>query len=72
MKSKRLLLTLLLALIVPWAAMAQNLCDPADMCEISYTLTDAYSDGWDYGAYLNVVDATSNTTLAQWRLNSFV
>lgn len=70
MKSKHLLLTLLLALFVPWAAMAQNLCDPADMCEISYTLTDAYGDGWDYGAYLNVVDATSNTTLAQWRLNS--
>ena len=45
-----------------------ELCMPEDQCAISYTLTDAYGDGWDAGAALNVVDVhAEGTCVLQFR-----
>ncbi len=59
MKSKRLLLMLLMALLVPWAANAQS----DNSCEISYALVDSYGDGWN-GGQMVVTDVTTSTPLA--------
>ena len=60
-----------MALSVPWAANAQEgyLCDPLDMCEISYSLTDSYGDGWN-GCAIQVVDAATGNALANWTIGS--
>ena len=46
------------------------LCNPEDMCAISYSLTDSNSDGWDGNAHMDVVDATTGELLATIRLAS--
>ncbi|MBQ3709532.1 MAG: fibronectin type III domain-containing protein [Bacteroidales bacterium] len=40
-----------------------DLCLPADMCEISYSLTDQYNDSWN-GASINVVDVVTGSLIA--------
>ena len=40
-----------------------DLCMPEDQCEITFELTDSYSDGWN-GAAINVVDVLTNTIIA--------
>ena len=62
MKNKHLLLMLLLALMAPWAAQAQQ-------CEISYNLTDSYGDGWNGGSMV-VTDATTSTQLASLTISN--
>lgn len=41
-----------------------DLCLPADQCEITFELTDSWGDGWN-GAYIEVVDVLTSTTLAE-------
>ncbi len=65
MKSKRLLLMLLMALLVPWAANAQS----DNSCEISYALVDSYGDGWN-GGQMVVTDVTTSTPLATLTISS--
>ena len=38
-------------------------CAPEDQCELTFTLTDSYGDGWN-GNAIRVVDVASNTVLA--------
>ena len=38
-------------------------CPPEDRCELTFTLTDSYGDGWN-GAALDVYDAATNILLA--------
>ena len=44
-------------------------CSPENMCEISYSLSDSYGDGWNDNA-INVVDVATNEVLATWTINS--
>ena len=37
-------------------------CSPEDQCELTFTLTDSYGDGWN-GAYIDVVDVETGLTL---------
>ena len=39
-----------------------DLCMPEEMCAISYSFTDQYDDSWN-GAYMNIVDATTQEVL---------
>ena len=39
------------------------LCAPEDQCELTFTLTDSYGDGWN-GAAIRVVDVETNTLIA--------
>ena len=40
-----------------------SLCSPEDQCELTFTLTDSYGDGWT-GNAIHVVDVATNTLLA--------
>ena len=40
-----------------------NLCPPEDQCELTFTLTDSYGDGWN-GAAILVVDVETDIVLA--------
>ena len=37
-------------------------CDPENRCDLTFTLTDSYGDGWN-GAAINVMDVATNTLL---------
>ena len=37
-------------------------CNPEDQCELTFTLTDSYGDGWN-GAAINVVDVETGSSL---------
>lgn len=39
-----------------------DLCLPANQCELTFELTDAWGDGWN-GAYIDVIDVLTNTSL---------
>ena len=41
-----------------------NLCPPEDQCELTFTLTDSYGDGWNSAAIL-VVDVETDIVLAR-------
>ena len=43
-------------------------CNPENMCEIRYELSDSYGDGWN-GNAINVVDAATNEVLATWTID---
>ncbi len=40
------------------------ICDPANQCQISYSLTDTYGDGWE-SAYISVVHHNSSIEIAR-------
>ena len=42
-----------------------DLCMPENQCEITFELTDSFGDGWN-GAYIEVVDVTTETVLGQF------
>ena len=44
-----------------------DLCDPGNVCEISFELTDSYGDGWN-GAAILVYDDASGSLLARWTI----
>ena len=50
-----------------WSAVhvftTEALCAPEDQCELTFTLTDSYGDGWN-GAAIRVVDVETNSVLA--------
>ena len=48
-----------------WKQMTFNtsICAPEDMCEIHYSLTDSYGDGWN-GNAINVIDVATSEVLA--------
>ena len=50
-----------------WSAVnvftTEALCAPEDQCELTFTLTDSYGDGWN-GAAINVVDVQTDILLA--------
>ena len=54
-----------------WKQMTFNtsICNPEDMCEIHYSLTDSYGDGWN-GNAINVIDVALNEVLATWTMSS--
>lgn len=63
MRSKHLLMILLLVVFTPWAAKAQSsLCDPEDQLTITYELSDSNGDGWN-GGQITVTDVTTESTL---------
>lgn len=41
-----------------------DMCMPTDQCELTFELTDAWGDGWN-GNYLQVVDVTTNSVIAE-------
>ena len=43
-------------------------CAIENQCEISYTLTDSYGDGWNANTAINVVYKATNTTITSLRL----
>ena len=45
-------------------------CAVADMCEISYTLTDSYGDGWNGSSAINVVDVATSEVIATLKLTT--
>ena len=45
-------------------------CAVADMCEISYTLTDSYGDGWNGSSAINVVDVATSEVIATLKLST--
>ena len=51
----------------PWSAThsftTATLCSPEDQCELTFTLTDSYGDGWN-GAAIRVMDVETNSVLA--------
>ncbi len=47
----------------------EPLCEPEDMGEISYTLTDSYGDGWNDCA-INIVDAETGTVITSLTITS--
>lgn len=59
---KKTILLLLMALVVPLAMHAQT-------CEISYSLSDSYGDGWN-GNYIIVRDVDANVIIAYWTIPS--
>ena len=46
-----------------------DLCLPENQCEITFELTDSYGDGWN-GAYIEVLDVASGSSLAQMKNNN--
>ena len=48
---------------------ATDLCMPENQCEITFELTDSYGDGWN-GAYIEVLDVETGTSLAQMKNNN--
>ena len=44
-------------------------CSPENMCEISYSLSDSYGDGWN-GNVINVVDVATGEVLATWTIDN--
>ncbi len=48
---------------------AEGLCEPHDMGEISYTLSDSYGDGWN-GASIQIVDAETNVVVTTLTISS--
>ena len=48
---------------------ATDLCMPENQCEITFDLTDSYGDGWN-GAYIEVLDVETGTSLAQMSNNN--
>lgn len=45
------------------------MCDLEDLCEINYTLSDSYGDGWD-GSAINIVDNATGLVIATWTIPS--
>ena len=43
---------------------AEPLCEPEEMCKLTFELTDSWGDGWN-GNAINVVDVETGTVLAQ-------
>ncbi len=41
-----------------------NLCSDADMCQLTFVITDSWGDGWN-GAYIEVVDVETGLVLGQ-------
>ena len=52
-----------------WRKMTFNtlMCAPEDMCEIRYSFTDGYGDGWNDNA-INVIDVATGVTMATWTI----
>ena len=46
-----------------FATLPFSFCPPEDQCELTFTLTDNYGDGWN-GAAINVVDVQTDILLA--------
>ncbi len=46
-----------------------DMCLPEDQCQLTFVLTDSYGDGWN-GAYIDVVDVATGTSLAQMSNNN--
>ncbi|MBR5910882.1 MAG: choice-of-anchor J domain-containing protein [Bacteroidales bacterium] len=51
------------------ASFTTGICTADDMCAITYTLTDAYDDGWN-GNKMEVRNSSTNELIATWTLSS--
>ncbi len=51
------------------ASFTTGICAADDMCAITYTLTDAYDDGWN-GNKMEVRNHSTNELIATWTLSS--
>ena len=45
------------------------ICNAEDMCEIQYSLSDSYGDGWN-GNAINVIDVETGLVMATWTIDN--